>query len=239
MALTEKHARLGLPGYYSEYDDAVLAKLAEETGASRQYIGWAPGDDYMSGGGGAENKKFNSWEEFENGFGAGGDVDLNLIADFYFQHEADSVECEDCDGDGYSTEVHAWGEFHGGWENRLTQDEVDVLVAAGRLKPGSTPTNKIGYHPRLGHDSIDRSHLTETRAKRLGVPLLCHACKGKGRIPTEEENLQLLVWMLHPRKGCGRGIRVKNIKEEDLPKIKEWVRKSFEKHTDHFKFAMK
>jgi hypothetical protein len=222
VTLKKEHSKLGLPGYYDDDEDPE--------GAARSYIGWAPGDDYMSSRGWAENKEFESWAAFKDGWGVDGDVDMNLIADFYFTHAADSRECEGCEGRGYGPEAQKLNDtFHRGWSKDLTKDEIDTLVAEGRHYPPGP----------LGHDAINRHILVQARAKRLGVTdPLCAYCKGKGRIDIEPENLIFFVWMLHPRKGCGRGLTIKNIKEADFPEIKAWLKKSYESHTNHFKWAL-
>lgn len=232
MTLKNEHAKLGLPGYYED-DKGV------EGSAKRAYIGWAPGADYMSARGWAENKLFESWDAFTSGWGVDGDTDLNLVADFYFTHDAATRECEPCEGSGYSPEgkrlLDCEFDYEVGFRD-IVQEEVDVLVKEGRLKEGSTPGNQIGMS--FGHDAINRIILIEARAKRLGIDHICPECKGRGRIDTEPENLILFVWMLHPRKGCGRGLTIKNIREVDLPAVKAWLRKSYENHTNHFQWAL-
>lgn len=94
------------------------------------------------------------------------------------------------------------------WEFDLTQDEVDMLVREGRYSvPGEriieyrhnggprhwlrirpvpmsriTPeqVNRHYQYESFGHDGINHWLLTTQRAKRLGVPVDCPACKGKG-----------------------------------------------------------
>lgn len=75
MNLKPEHAKLGLPGFYE----------TEDIDVPDRYTGWAPGDDGLGGGSGwTEHMLFHSWQEFKNGWSTEGDVDLNLIADFYF-----------------------------------------------------------------------------------------------------------------------------------------------------------
>jgi len=222
MSLKETHSKLGLPGYYEDEQDT--------NSAARRYIGWSPGADGMSGRGWGENKECASWADFVSGWGVDCDVDMNLVADFYFTHSAASKQCQSCEGSGYGPEAKELDEtFHGGWSKDLLKEEIDALVASGRH-----------YPPMLfGHDAIDRFILVKARAKRLGIKeLTCSECKGDGSIPTEPENLILFVWMLHPRKGCGRGLTIKNIKESDFPEIKAWLRKSYELHSEHFRWAL-
>lgn len=65
------------------------------------------------------------------------------------------------------------------------------------------------------HDAINRWILIETRAKRLGVYGKCEHCEGRGYIFDEPEGkLGLQLWMLHPRKGCSRGICINEVTKE-------------------------
>lgn len=87
------------------------------------------------------------------------------------------------------------------WENALTQDEVDALIAAGRLIDYTHDfVSGKGWQPKdpapvvtaemvnrreaggLGHDAINRHICVETRAKRLGVYGLCFQCEGEGEV---------------------------------------------------------
>lgn len=115
------------------------------------------------------------------------------------------VECSLCEGSGYNlaTKKIADGFFcfenpHLSWHNKITQDEVQALIAAGRLMEFTHVwTTNEGWKPRIdgkipsadeinadqkrhGHDGINRSILIETRAKRLGVFGHCLKCRGKG-----------------------------------------------------------
>ena len=48
----------------------------------------------------------------------------------------------------------------------------------------------------------------------------CSNCNGKGHVYTADEaRVSLVYWLVHPRKGCTRGVEVKNIQETDLPEV--------------------
>lgn len=131
----------------------------------------------------------------------------------------------------------------GFWCDKITQDEVDALVKAGRL--GRKPVlvqevnaaNRMSCGPwgDLRHDSINRSILIEARCKRLGVPLLCEACEGSGHIYTAEAgHAGLVLWMLHPRKGCSRGVEIKKLQKGDLPKVVEFLCEAAKRNAERF-----
>ena len=112
----------------------------------------------------------------------------------------------------------------GEWQNDLTPDEEKALKKAGR--------NNIGP---LGHDAINRSILIEARLKRFGIPQTCPDCGGHGYIFTEEQaHLNLVLWWLHPRKGCSRGIRVERIKQAELPTVYGFLREAAERNAERF-----
>jgi hypothetical protein len=63
----------------------------------------------------------------------------------------------------------------------------------------------------------------------------CPCCKGVGYIYTEfKAHVNLVLWMLHPRKSCSRGIEVKNIGQADLPEVFKYLRGAAERNTNRF-----
>lgn len=90
------------------------------------------------------------------------------------------------------------------WSHHLNQDDVDALVAAGRLmdlthewKNGKW--HDIGYRPTaaevnrwglfgFGHDSINCHVVIEAECKRLGVSLCCSECGGSGEAWRDDEH---------------------------------------------------
>ena len=113
------------------------------------------------------------------------------------------------------------------WRNAITQDEVDALIEAGRLKdftsrfvpgkgwakldpPAVVTAEQVNAAQARGllhgaHDAINRHILVETRAKRLGVYGMCEACAGKGAYwePPEAEQWAEDWEQIEPRKGDG------------------------------------
>lgn len=146
---------------------------------------------------------------------------------------------------------------HHCWNDRITQDEVDVLIEGGRLHDLTSEWTKgEGWKPKssaavitpemvnaqqgpgsglLSHDAINRGVLIETRLKRFGMPLYCPECAGDGSVYTADHpNLSLVLWVLHPRKGCSRGVEVKNIQQEELPLVREWLNEAAKRNADRF-----
>ena len=87
----------------------------------------------------------------------------------------------------------------------------------------------------IGHDAVNRWILIKTRAKRLGVYGQCPECGGDGYIYDEPHGkLGLVLWMLHPRKGASRGVEIKEITQEDLPKVVDFLYKAAERNDKRF-----
>jgi hypothetical protein len=127
-----------------------------------------------------------------------------------------SQECRVCGGSGHNPETRkiedTWYAHNGNpaerWCGKLTQDEVDALIARGRLLDltsewirgkGWVPKNvtvtadMVNAWSRngLGHDAINQWICVETRAKRLGVWGPCPVCGGDGQIWFSEKIKEL------------------------------------------------
>lgn len=97
------------------------------------------------------------------------------------------------------------GLWNGRWSHHLTQDDVNALVAAGRLMnfthtwnpetrwqkidPPVVPTaeqvNEWSLRG-LGHDSINAMAVIRARCEREGVPFTCETCQGHGSLEVYE-----------------------------------------------------
>lgn len=85
------------------------------------------------------------------------------------------------------------------------------------------------------HDAINRFICITRRAERLGVYGVCTKCEGKGYNFTEEKvHLGLQMWFIHPRKGASRGVYLKNIEKEELPKVIEYLKEAKKRNNDRF-----
>lgn len=145
----------------------------------------------------------------------------------------------------------------GSWHDKITQDEADALVDAGRLhdltrrrvqdadgkwrseKTGEPVTaeavNEWERGRGVGHDAINRSICIRRRLERLGVPRSCPTCDGHGHLFTEPAaRLALTLWWLHPRKGASRGIEVGRIERAQLPEVYAFLRAAADRSAARF-----
>jgi hypothetical protein len=129
----------------------------------------------------------------------------------------------------------------GEWCTNLTQDEVDALLEHGRLfdfkgrHPTAAEINAIAKKSHMLHDAINSWICIRTRCERLGVPMECPDCVGNdGQIFTGPAHLTLVLWVLHPRKGCSRGVEVKHIKQSELPLIYAYLRGAAKRNAGRF-----
>lgn len=212
------------------------------------YLSWGPHEDYMwKEGGGWDSRIINStWAEF----GPWGLDELNEVVNFYFSVTRASDECKICGGDGYHPKAHgvvntfyAHQNQHGEhWNDKITQDELDALVDAGRIKNGETieqvnNANRPGARGfgMMSHDAINRFILIEARCKRLGLPVHCDCCKGDGYVYTKPDaHVSLTLWVLHPRKGCSRGVEIESITQEDLPAVYAYLNEAGRRNAERF-----
>jgi len=126
----------------------------------------------------------------------------------------------------------------GEWSAALTQDEADALWEGKRLglqfteKPTAEQVNLMAKSGPMFHDGINMSICCNQRCKRLGIPVPCTKCKGHSYVYTvPEPRLELVLWVLHPRKGCGRAVVVKSIKEEEVRLAMAFLKKCYASFT--------
>jgi len=87
----------------------------------------------------------------------------------------------------------------------------------------------------IGHDSINQWICVKSRAKHLGVYGHCEHCEGRGHIfDADCASINLILWMLHPRKGCSRGVEIKNIQQEELPEIFAFLKQARDRNANRF-----
>lgn len=129
----------------------------------------------------------------------------------------------------------------GGWYTNITQDEADALWESERLRHdfdhpptaaevNAWATRKTGF----GHDSINAWICQERRCARLGVPIECSMCEGHGDLFIGPSHMSLVVWVLHPRKGCSRGVEINHIQQAELPKVYKYLREAAERNAQRF-----
>lgn len=104
--------------------------------------------------------------------------------------------------------------------------------------PGQIPSaqavnewNRTG----IGHDAINRIICVRQRAKRLGVYGHCGHCDGQGVIYDEPAaHVALQLWFIFPRKGASCGVYIKNIEQNELPEVYEYLREAARRNADRF-----
>lgn len=209
------------------------------------YVCWGPREDYMCGEGDGWNSPtiHDTWADF----GPWELDDLNECVNFYFSAIRASKECLSCGGNGYHHDaqevvnsfyahMNERGEY---WHDKITQDELDALIEASRIKPG-TPLEEVNAQnsPKkrgFGHDAINRWILASARLKRLSIPESCPECGGSGHVFTAPAaHVTLTLWILHPRKGCSRGVEVSRIEQTDLPAVFTWLREAAMRNAQRF-----
>lgn len=209
------------------------------------YVSWGPHEDYMwkEGSGWDSRQIFQAWGDF----GPWKLDELNEVVNFYFSVNRASEECTGCCGNGYHKDAQAVvntfyshmnprGEH---WNDNITQDEVEALIGAGRVPAGSTAEdinaqNRPGARA-MGHDAINRHILIRARLQRLGITDDCDRCSGNGYVYTEPAaHACLTLWILHPRKGCSRGVLIERVEQRDLPAIFSFLREAAERNAQRF-----
>jgi hypothetical protein len=222
-----------------------------------EYTCWGPHEDYMGDRdcGWREPVFCKNWQEFD------GELNKwNECVHFYFEIERKSVPCPDCERSGYNPETkqisddfYDFNDTGRRWCDHVTQDEVDALVEAYRLRRwdhekhvwvkvprtaeevNQANRDGAGLGSELGHDSINKWILVETRAKRLGVWGKCPRCGGHGDLYVEPAaHVNLVLWLLHPRKGASRGIEIKNIRQQDLPSVMSYLTEAANRNARRF-----
>ncbi len=132
--------------------------------------------------------------------------------------------------------------IHQCWNDRITQEEVDLLVAEDRLRFISAKEmtaeeiNKIqrtdGFN---SHDAINRCILVRHRCEKFGIPVQCDECKGNGYVHiSEKAHVNLVLWVLHPRKGASRGWEITHINQEDLPDVFKFLKQAADRNAQRF-----
>lgn len=217
-----------------------------------EYTSWGPHEDYMWVKGEGWNSPVlkESWEEFRDWKLN----DYNECVNFYFELSRKAADCS-C-GDGYAPEARMVVDSYYshrsptgiGWKDNITQDEYEALVQAGRIdykvidleekalltREEVNEQNSPGARG-MGHDGINQHILIEARLKRMGLPMVCPICSGKAYNYVEDfATVNLILWMIHPRKGASRGVEIKNIKQENLTEVFSYLREAAERNMNRF-----
>ena len=119
-----------------------------------------------------------------------------------------------------------------GWVGkRSNQKRVEVEQPEYPTPEEVNEWNKTG----IGHDAINRSICVQARAEHLGTYGLCEHCHGEGSVYIEQKaKVALQLWVIHPRKGCSRGVYIEDIKQKELPSVIDFLKKAQERNTERF-----
>ncbi len=205
-----------------------------------EYISWGNYEDYMAKDGQSWDSRqfYDRWIEFIQ---AWNDMpnELNEFVNFYFEVYRESKRCGKCDGCGFNPETkHIYENFYSfdggeGWSENLNDEDVKVLADYRDLSMEEARERANGKG--LGMDALDRYELVEQRAKRRNVFGHCEHCDGDGvNYIDDKAKVGLQLWVLHPRKGCSRGVYIKQIEQEDIPEVIEFLKESKERNEKRF-----
>jgi len=220
------------------------------------YTSWGPGECYMTAET-SESKGFEGACYFATWADMQADLDevdtRNIVANFYFQLHRKAANCAACARTGYAPlarEVYrAFYDLEGTgtrWCDAITADETQALVDADRVNQGDLTLAELTARfnaanvrtspfSEYDHDGINCCILVEARCKRLGYEIRCPVCQGQGFVYVDPAaHLQLVLWLLHPRKGASRGVVVQDIQQEDLPGVYKFLRKAAAQNAKRF-----
>lgn len=237
-------------GFVPAWQQALLA-------ANPSYVYWGPEEDYMiKRGEGWDSPLFvDSWDTMSLELD-----DLNEVVNFYFFIHRPHETCRVCDGSGYHPLAHeVINTFyphqceerglprHHAWYDNITEVELDALKLEGRVPQEATldevnraqRTRCSNLRPYLHHDGINRYILFKARLGRLSLPVDCDVCDGRGwTFTSDETTLGLVLWVLHPRKGASRDMKILQIREEQVPAVLDFLRRAAARNAERFSGVM-
>lgn len=214
--------------------------------ANPSYCSWGPHEDYMWTKGDGWNSAVivPTWADF--GWGLD---DFNECANFYFEVSRPSEQCGLCGGNGYHPDAqqvartfysHSCLPGETAWNAAITEDEAAALIEACRADPGDTAESINAKNGPSGllfdsHDAINRMILIRARLKRLGLHDTCPDCNGNGYVYTANKaKVALVLWWLHPRKGCSRGVEISDISRDDLGAVRRFLSDAADRNAARF-----
>lgn len=125
-------------------------------------------------------------------------------------------------GDGWDCPriLPTWADFS--WELNELNECVHFYFSVERASQQCAACDGQGVNP-------------ETKAISDGFYGQCSDCGGQGYIYTEPSaHVSLTLWILHPRKGCSRGVEITRISQADLPAIVTWLTTAAERNAERF-----
>ena len=120
------------------------------------------------------------------------------------------------------------------WKIHNYKKNKDFYV--NRIKLPSPEEVNDFYRSGMGHDSINCWICVEARAKKLGVYGKCdnEGCDNGFIYDEEKGKVALQLWILHPRKGCSKGVYIKEVKKKDLLKIFDYLLEAKKRNSKRF-----
>jgi hypothetical protein len=110
----------------------------------------------------------------------------------------------------------------------------------GRIPTAEEVNNKQHERGFGSHDGINRGILISRRCERLGVPTTCPTCEGHGYVYTAPDaHVRLTLWVLHPRKGCSRGVEIETIQQNELPEVYKLLKEASTRNRKRFAKAVR
>jgi hypothetical protein len=176
------------------------------------YNGWGPHQDAMCGD---DATDFDSWEDFISEYGDA-DEDYNVCINFYFEVEVPSEDCSHCEG-GYTPKALSIMNNLGYDIDRYQKDVVEFLK---KRYPGQD------FKGPFGIASNEKHFAAKYICERDNIEFICPHCDGDGSIDTGDSYVKLNIWMAYPRKGRSIGIAIKNVSEDDVPDVYDYLNKA-------------
>lgn len=119
------------------------------------------------------------------------------------------------------------------WVKR-NEENTDWIKCEKPTMPTPEKVNAWNEGRGLGHDSINRWICVRARAEHLGIYGHCD-CDDGYIYDSNEAKVSLQLWMIHPRKGCSKGVYIKEVKKEDLPKVFKYLKEAEQRNADRFR----
>ncbi len=134
----------------------------------------------------------------------------------------------------FDEEVNSWQFLDRSLEKAawVNCKEPDMPLLSEVNEANSRHSTRRGFS---SHDGINRSILIRTRCQRLGIWGECEHCDGNAYIYDEDfSRVSLQLWVLHPRKGCSKGLYIKNIEQSELPEVFAYLKEAAARNAERF-----
>jgi len=166
-----------------------------------------------------------------------------------WQYHLTDIEVEALVKDGRLTDLmpgRKWYRFEEETQKWMVMDDSDrnnrhwvecekpEFPSAQEVNEWSSGTGKYFGKRGMGHDAINKWVCVKARAKHLGIYGHCEHCEGGFIYDEPEARVALQLWILHPRKGASRGVYIKNIEENEVPEVIQYLKIAAERNSNRF-----